>query len=68
MILLALTGLGLVAMVSLAALRAWLGWLDIRRLEIAAGSGAAPGFDRGDLASLRERVKRLEAIAAGVEA
>ena len=55
-------------MVSLAALRAWLGWLDIRRLEIAAGSGAAPGLDRGDLASLRERVKRLEAIAAGVEA
>jgi len=68
MILLALTGLGLVAMVSLAALRAWLGWLDIRRLEIAAGSGATPGLDRGDLAALRERVKRLEAIAAGVEA
>jgi hypothetical protein len=66
MILLALTGLGLIAMVSLAALRAWLGWLDIRRLEIAAGRRSPAGLDPGELATLRERVKRLEAIAAGV--
>jgi len=55
-------------MVSLAALRAWLGWLDVRRLEVAAGRQAAPGLDRGELAALRDRVKRLEAIAAGVDA
>ena len=37
---------------ALATLRGWQGWLDFKRLE---------------LADLRERVRKLEAIAAGIE-
>ena len=57
-----------VAMLCLTALRAWRGWLDLRRLEIAARR--APGEDIGvriELAAVKERLKKLEAIASGVE-
>jgi len=56
------------AMMSLAALKGWRGWLDLRRMELdqtGHGPGAAPG--RLELADLKDRVKRLEAIANGVE-
>jgi hypothetical protein len=50
-----------------AALRAWHGWLELRRLEIAR-CGPAPAAGRGaaaDLRELRARLRRLEAIADG---
>ena len=53
-----------------AGLRAWRGWLDFRRLELASRQGAAPADDVGvriELAAVRERLKKLEAIASGVE-
>jgi hypothetical protein len=53
-------GLAAIALASGAALRMWRGWLELKRLEIAAGSGPAP-----DLGDLRARVRRLEAIAEG---
>ena len=66
--LMALTGTGLLAigLASVAALRGWAGWLELRRLEVAArrGGGPRPGA-RIELADLRERVRRLEAIADG---
>jgi hypothetical protein len=46
------------------ALRAWRDWLALRREEIAARGG--PPRD-SDVATLRARVRRLEAIASGVE-
>jgi hypothetical protein len=46
------------------ALRAWRDWLALRREEIAARRD--PPRD-GDLKTLRARVRRLEAIASGVE-
>jgi hypothetical protein len=46
------------------ALRAWRDWLALRREEIAMRRGAPRG---GDLIALRARVRRLEAIANGVE-
>lgn len=54
-----------VAMLSLAALRAWNGWLALRREGLSGGNG-----HRGssDVAALRERVRRLEAIASGLDA
>ena len=65
-----LLGLGLVAA---ALLRAWEGWLALKRREldaIARGDadrdelrGAAPIA----LADLRERIRKLEAIARGVD-
>ncbi|MBV8687223.1 MAG: hypothetical protein JOZ90_01375 [Alphaproteobacteria bacterium] len=59
--LLAVTGMAVAA-----ALRGWDEWLAVKRDALAAGrargAGAAP-----DLAALRARVRRLEAIADGAE-
>ena len=67
--LVALTGSGLLAigLASAAALKGWAGWLELRRLELADRPGGAPGRARIELADLRARVRRLEAIANGAE-
>ncbi len=67
----------LVAVIVLAgaALRAWQGWLDLKRQELdrshprgaAADEGSGLGTARIELADLRERIRKLEAIASGVE-
>jgi len=54
-----------------ALLRGWRGWLDLKRAELEA-SGATPAGRtspqaRIELADLKERVRRLEAIADGTE-
>ena len=53
-----------VALLSFAGLRAWRGWLELRRESLAAGRGAAGG---ADVKTLRERVRRLETIASGLD-
>ena len=61
--------LGLAA-ASWAGLKAWNGWLDLKRLELAqvAGDrGLPPATGRIEIADLRERVRKLEAIAAGID-
>ena len=59
------------ALASLALLKAWNGWLDYKRLELAAqGAGdiaLPPAGGRIELADLKERVRKLEAIAAGID-
>jgi hypothetical protein len=54
-----------------AALHGWRGWLDLKRAELESRHApAAPGPSpaaRIELAALKERVRRLEAIANGVE-
>jgi hypothetical protein len=58
------------AMLSLAALKGWDGWLQLRRMELSQknrDSNLTPAAARLELADLKERVKRLEAIANGVE-
>ena len=62
------------AMVCTAALQAWRGWLDLKRLQLRAGPAAAANDDEVEtpatlieLASVKERLRRLEAIANGVE-
>jgi hypothetical protein len=65
--LLALATLGL-AIAAAALLRAWQGWLALRRLELGGGvalSNRPP--PRIEIADLKDRVRRLEAIADGVE-
>lgn len=71
--LLALSTLGLVAlaMASLALLKGWRGWLELRQLQLANPAlldnvGPSPAA-RIELADLKERVRKLEAIANGVE-
>lgn len=68
----AATFLGITAMLCLAATRAWRGWLELKRLEIASRSGQPEAAEDGigvriELADVRERLKKLEAIASGVE-
>ena len=50
----------------------WKAWLDLRRHQLDLGrhglTGDVPAVaNRIDLADLRERIKKLEAIAAGVD-
>ena len=67
--------LGLVV-IAASALKGWQGWLELKARELdgargfdehrpgpTLGSGAA----RIEIADLRERVRKLEAIAAGVD-
>ncbi len=70
--LVALSGSALLAigLASAAGLRGWTGWLELRRLELAGRPGGSPRTASGsriELAALRERVKRLEAIANGAQ-
>ena len=64
---LSLAGLGIAIV---AALKGWQGWLEIKRMEIArgVGDGVMPsGGGRIEIADLKERVRKLEAIAAGID-
>ena len=58
------------AMISLAALKGWDGWLELRRLELSQNKDReppTPAAARLELADLKDRVRRLEAIANGDE-
>jgi cytochrome b len=61
----------LIALAMLAALAAWgwAGWLRLKLRELDGSSAAAgvSAHQRIDLADLKERIRKLEAIAAGVE-
>lgn len=72
------TGGSLIGLVVIAAalLRGWQGWLDLKRQELDRGTPAAAartdegsgiGTARIELADLKERIRKLEAIASGVE-
>jgi hypothetical protein len=53
-----------------AGLKAWNGWLDLKRFELTHDSAdrtLPPASGRIELADLRERVRKLEAIAAGID-
>ena len=69
--LLAATALAITAMICLAAARAWRGWLELKRLELGARHDAVVSEDdvglRIELAGVRERLRKLEEIASGVE-
>lgn len=66
----ALVGL---AMLVFAGLTGFRGWLDLKRQQLARDGGGADGLGhpgvgaRIELADLKERIRRLEAIAAGVD-
>ena len=55
---------------ALAGLKAWNGWLELKKMEltqVAADRGLPPASGRIEIADLRERVRKLEAIAAGID-
>lgn len=73
---LTISGAGLlaIAIVASAALSGWRGWLELERLRLDArrepattgGKSPSPAA-RIELADLKERIRKLEAIAAGVD-
>lgn len=82
----ALTSLVGICVVAFALLRAWHGWLELKRQEFERNQsrhhgahhsahhtggeiegGAGVGAARIELADMKERIRKLEAIAAGVE-
>ena len=55
---------------ALAGLKAWNGWLELKKMEltqIAGERGLPPATGRIEMADLKERVRKLEAIAAGID-
>ena len=55
---------------SVVALKGWQGWLELKRLELTQSVGdrtVPPAGGRIEMADLRERVRKLEAIAAGID-
>jgi len=63
----ALLGLGLTL---LAGLHAWNGWLALKRLELTGGGQARETGNMAELiemADLKERIRKLESIAACVD-
>ena len=62
-----LTGLGAG---SWAGLKAWNGWLDLKRFELThdcADRTLPAASGRIEMADLKERIRKLEAIAAGID-
>jgi hypothetical protein len=60
-----------VAMIAFAGLKGFTGWLDLKRAELDALSGKGTSLpsatNRIEIADLKERLRKLEAIAAGVD-
>ena len=59
-----------IALACVAGLTGWQAWLDFKRLELASQTGdhgLPPATGRIELADLKERVRKLEAIAAGID-
>jgi hypothetical protein len=55
---------------SVVGLKGWQAWLDYKRLELASNVGdhsLPPAGGRIELADLKERVRKLEAIASGID-
>ena len=62
-----LSGMGIATW---ASFKGWQGWLELKRLELASGRAEAcvpAAGGRIELADLKERVRKLEAIAAGID-
>ena len=62
--------LATIGLTVLATLHGWKAWLDYKRLELARGAGditMPPAGGRIEIADLKERIRKLEAIAAGID-
>ena len=58
------------AMAAVSGLKGWQSWLDYKRLELASQTGdhgLPPAGGRIEIADLKERVRKLEQIASGID-
>ncbi len=67
-----LASFGLVALsvTVFAGLKGWQGWLDVKRLELAGTvrrEPRGPAADLIEMADLKERIRKLESIAACID-
>lgn len=70
-----LTLLAAIALVSVSGLKGFMAWIDLKRAELGtfaasehqADQGTSNAGSRIELADLKERLRKLEAIAAGVD-
>ena len=63
-------GIAGISIASAAVLKGWSGWLNLKRHEMTEHPEAAPppsAAARIEMADLKERVRRLEAIANGID-
>jgi hypothetical protein len=67
----AATTLIAISLIAVVGLKGFTGWLDLKRAELDAlrGTEFAPpsATNRIEIADLKERLRKLEAIAAGVD-
>jgi hypothetical protein len=65
----ALSALAGVLVLASATLKGWQGWLAFKAQELdkARDGGSPGGMARIEIADLKERIRKLEAIAAGVD-
>ncbi|MGI9375148.1 MAG: hypothetical protein ACR2PC_03455 [Tsuneonella suprasediminis] len=67
-----------VAIIAFVGLKGWQGWLSLKERELERGiasvrapteadQGSAMGAARIELSDLKERIRKLEAIASGVD-
>ncbi len=65
-----------VTIMTMASLRGWQGWLSLKARELDLNNhgsrpeiegGVGNGMARIEMADLKERIRKLEAIAAGVD-
>ena len=68
---LAITVLAGIAMLAVVSLKGFTVWIDLKRAELSHDSGrniaSSGGSSRIEIADLKERIRKLEAIAAGVD-
>lgn len=70
---LAVSGLAGIGMITTAGLSGWRGWLALKRQELDAhhapevATAMPTAASRIEIADLKERIRKLEAIAAGVD-
>jgi hypothetical protein len=63
-------GLLALSIVLFAGLKGWQGWLEVKRLELAGPARReprGPAADLIELADLKERIRKLESIAACID-
>lgn len=69
----AMAGFGLAALgiMLFAALKGWQGWLDLKRLELEGGQARPASHggmaERIEVADLKERIRKLESLAACID-
>ncbi len=64
--------LATVVVIAAAGLRGWRDWIELKRAELEtrgrpSADGVPSTVSRIEVADLKERVKKLEAIAAGID-